>query len=59
MEERNDAILWEMKAETRNNREEKRTDQDEMTARLEAKIEVNNGKFEVLRGTLISWIDIH
>jgi hypothetical protein len=30
-----------------------------MTARLEAKIEANNGMFEVLRGTLVSRIDIH
>jgi predicted glycoside hydrolase/deacetylase ChbG (UPF0249 family) len=27
--------------------------------RMEAKIEANNEKFEVLLGTLISWMDIH
>jgi hypothetical protein len=34
-----------------------RTDQEEMTGRLEAKLEVNNEMFEVLRDTLNSrWI---
>jgi hypothetical protein len=45
MQERTDANLREMMAEIKTNREE-------MTARLEAKIEANNEKFEVLRGTL-------
>jgi hypothetical protein len=36
-----------------------RTDQEEMTGRLEAKIEDNNKKFEVLQDTLISQVDIH
>jgi hypothetical protein len=30
-----------------------------MTARLEAKIKANNEKSVVLRGTLVSWMDIH
>jgi hypothetical protein len=30
-----------------------------MTASLEVKIGANNEKFEVLRGTLISWLDAH
>jgi hypothetical protein len=33
--------------------------QEMLTARLEAKIEPSNDKFEVLRGTLVSWMDIH
>jgi hypothetical protein len=32
---------------------------EEMTARLEAKTETNNEKFEVLRSTFISRMDIH
>jgi hypothetical protein len=36
-----------------------RTGQEEKTARLEAKIETNNEKFETLRGTLVFRIDFH
>jgi hypothetical protein len=38
-----------------------RTNKAKMDAnqeRTEAKIEANNEKFEVLRGTLVSWMDI-
>jgi hypothetical protein len=48
-----------MKAEIRTNREETRIDQEEMAARLEAKIEDKNEMSEVLRGTLVSRMDIH
>jgi hypothetical protein len=58
VEKRTGANLRETKAEIRNNREEMRTDQAEMTARLEDKIEANNGKFEVLLGTVISRMEI-
>jgi hypothetical protein len=59
IEERPDASLREMKAEVSTSREEMRTDQSEMTARLEAKIEDNNEMFEALLGTLVSRMDIH
>jgi hypothetical protein len=52
MVERMDTNLREMKAEMR-------TDQEEMTARVEAKIEASNEKFEVLQDTLVSQMDIH
>jgi DUF2075 family protein len=32
---------------------------EEMLAKMEARIEANNQKFEVLRDTLISWLDAH
>jgi hypothetical protein len=47
-EERMEASLREM-----------RTNQEEITANLVAKIEADNEKFEVLRGTLISRMDIY
>jgi hypothetical protein len=27
--------------------------------KMEAKVQTNNGKFEILWGTLVPWIDIH
>jgi hypothetical protein len=56
IQERKDTNLKKIKSETRNNREEMRTDQGK--ARLEAK-EANNENYEVLRGTLFSWIHTH
>jgi hypothetical protein len=32
---------------------------EEMLAKMEVRIEANNKKFEVLQGTLISWLDAH
>jgi hypothetical protein len=40
-------------------REEIRTDREEITAGLEANTDANNEKFEVLRGTLVSRLDIY
>jgi hypothetical protein len=45
----------ETRAEIRTNQEEMKTNQE----RMEAKTDVNNEKFEVPRGTLISRMDIH
>jgi hypothetical protein len=47
-------MIWEKKADMKINLKEMR---DEMTARIEARIDGNNEKFEVLRSTLVSqWI---
>jgi hypothetical protein len=51
IEERTDASLSEMKAEMR-------TEREEMTVSLETRIKGNNENFEVLRGTLVSRMDI-
>jgi hypothetical protein len=51
-QERTDAIPREMKAEIR-------TNQEEIMARLEAKIEANNEKSETLQGTPVSQTDAH
>jgi hypothetical protein len=56
----------EMKENIRTNDANLKEMKEEMTARLEAslqnmkaKIKANNEKFEVLQGTLVSWMDIH
>jgi hypothetical protein len=36
-----------------------KADQEEMLTKIEARIEDNNEKIEVLQGTLIFWMDIH
>jgi predicted ribonuclease toxin of YeeF-YezG toxin-antitoxin module len=59
VEDKTDANLRKIKAEIRTNREEMRTNQEEMTAGLEDKIVTNNDKFEVLRCTLVTWVDTH
>jgi DNA anti-recombination protein RmuC len=46
----------EMKAEIRARQEEMK---EEMLAKMEARIKANNEKFEILRDTLVSWIDDH
>jgi epoxyqueuosine reductase QueG len=54
-------LLVEMKASQEETTAEIGTNQEEMKTnqeRVEAKTEVNNN-FEVIRGTLVSWMDIH